>query len=195
MTSELSLTGTLSMRTVRPAPLWWKVKNLPHVWPGLWRAWLARACGMSHIEARLYMRHIHADGSVVDYGLVGTQKVTAAFVNLLVDNLQAETAAFGDFKYHDCGVGTTIESAADTGLATAAGTARAVGTQTEGVAANVYASVGTVAFTSTKAITEHGLFNAATGGTLMDRTVFAVNNAVSGESKEFTYTIRVNAGG
>lgn len=195
MEHSLSLSGDLSIARVRPAPLWWKVKNLPHVWPGLWRDWMARLCGMNHMNARLYVRKHCADGSIVDYGLVGTQKVTTAFVNLLVDNLQAETTAWGDFKYHDCGIGTTLETVADTALETAAGVTRGTGTQTEGATANAYVSVGTITFTATRAITEHGLFNASTNGTLMDRTVFAAFNMVSGETLTFTYTVTANPGG
>ena len=195
MDNTLALVGELGVRRVRPASLWWKLRNLPHIWPGLWRAWVARACGMSHIEGRLYVRKLCADGSIVDYGLAGTKKVTTAFVQLLVDNLQAETTAWGDFKYHDCGTGTTAESVDDAGLVTAAGTARATGTQTEGAAAHIYKSVGTIAFTSSKSITEHGLFNASTGGTLMDSTVLAQYNMVNGESLEFTFTLTVKSGG
>lgn len=195
MDNTLSLSGELSIRRVRPAPLWWKVRNLPHIWPGLWRAWVAQVCGMSHIEGRLYVRKFCADGSIVDYGLAGTKKVTTAFVHLLVDNLQAETTALGDFKYHDCGTGTTAESVGDAALETASGLARVTGTQTEGAAAHIYKSVGTFTFTSTKAITEHGLFNALTGGTLMDRTVFAAYNMVNGESLEFTFTCTAKSGG
>ena len=195
MDNTLALVGELGVRRVRPASLWWKLRNLPHIWPGLWRAWVARACGMSHIEGRLYVRKFCADGSIVDYGLAGTKKVTAAFVQLLVDNLQTETAAWGDFKYHDCGTSAATESVDDTGMIAPAGTARAIGTQTEGAAPHIYKSVGTIAFTSSKTIAEHGLFNAATGGTLLDRTVCGPYDMVGGEMLEFTCTLTVKSGG
>jgi len=54
--------------------------------------------------------------------------------------------------------------------------------------------VGTISYTTTKAITEHGLFNAATAGTLLDRTVFTVINVVSGDSIQFTYELECAAG-
>lgn len=60
---------------------------------------------------------------------------------------------------------------------------------------NIYKSVGTVSYTSTKAITEHGLFNKATAGTLLDRTVFSAVNVVSGDACEFTYEYTVSTGG
>ena len=71
---------------------------------------------------------------------------------------------------------------------------RVAGSQTEG-AANVYVSVGTISYTSTKAITEHGLFNASTGPTLLDRSVFSAVNVVSGDSVQYTYSLTVNSGG
>jgi len=120
--------------------------------------------------------------------------VTTAFVSFVVDQLQTETSVFGDFKFHDSGVGTTAENAGDTIIETTDGESRATGTQTE-ASATVYKSVGTIAYTTSKAITEHGLFNDATAGTLMDRTVFSAINVVSGDSVEFTYQLTVSAGG
>jgi len=120
--------------------------------------------------------------------------VTTAFVNFVVDQLQAETSLFGDFKYHDSGTGGTAENATDTGMETATGIARAPGTQTEGASANIYRSVGTITYNDTFAIVEHGLFNASSSGTLMDRTVFSAINVVSGNQIEFTYEITFTAG-
>jgi len=58
-----------------------------------------------------------------------------------------------------------------------------------------YVSVGTISYTTTKAITEHGLFNTADSTVLMDRTVFSAINVVDGDSIQFTYTLTVTAGG
>lgn len=128
-----------------------------------------------------------------DYGVVSRRVVTTAFVTFVVDQLQTETSVFGDFKFHDSGVGTTAENVTDTAMETTDGESRATGTQTES-AANAYRSVGTIAYTSTKAITEHGLFNDATTGTLMDRSVFSAVNVVNGDSITFTYTLTLTAG-
>jgi hypothetical protein len=113
----------------------------------------------------------------------------------MVDELQAETSVWGDFKFHDSGVGTTAEDAGDTDIETTDGESRSTGTQAEGASANIYQSVGTIAYTTTKAITEHGLFSIAAGGTLMDRTVFSAINVVNGDSIQFTYELTVSAGG
>jgi len=43
-------------------------------------------------------------------------------------------------------------------------------------------------------VTEHGLFNASSAGTLMDRTVFSAINVVNGDSIQFTYELTATAG-
>jgi hypothetical protein len=134
------------------------------------------------------------DGSIEDLGLIGTKVVTTAFVNFVVDQLQAESSIFGDFKFHDSGVGSTAENAADTTLETKVETGRITGSQTEGASANIYRSVGTIPYTATRSITEHGLFNASSAGTLMDRTVFSSIGVENLDSIQFTYELTLPAG-
>lgn len=136
----------------------------------------------------------YTNGMKINYGVLSYRSVTTAFVNFVVDQLQVETSVFGDFKFHDGGVGVTAENITDTAMETTDGEARATGTQTES-AANAYRSVGTISYTTTKAITEHGLFNDLTVGTLMDRSVFSAINVVNGDSIQMTYTITLSAGG
>lgn len=136
------------------------------------------------------------DGKYTDVRRVVKDKVvTDAFVAFVVDQLQTETSAFGDFKYHDSGIGVGAEAAGDTALGTPWGGARTAGTQIEGATANIYKSVGTTTYNATKAITEHGLFNAASAGTLMDRTVFSAINVVDTNQIEFTFQITLTSGG
>jgi hypothetical protein len=146
------------------------------------------------MTAELAIVLIKADGRRIDYGTVGYRVVTTAFVSYVVDQLQTETSTFGDFKFHANGTGSTAENASDTAMETDSGVARTSGTQTE-ASATVYQSVGTLAFTSTLALREHGLFNVLTVGTLMDRTVFAAINVVSGDSVQNTYSLTIAAGG
>ena len=137
-----------------------------------------------------------ADGQVKqDYGVVSRRAVTDAWVNFLVDQLQAESTVIGDLKYHDCGTGTTGAVAGDTAMETPYGGARAVGTQVEGASANIYKTVGTITFTGSFAITEHGVFTAATGVVLGDRHTFAAINVVSTDSIEFSYEMTYSSGG
>jgi hypothetical protein len=141
---------------------------------------------------------------VLSLGVVGRRVVTTAFVNYLRDDLAAASggADISTFKYHECGTGTNAEAIGDTALQTPCTTAlnpdstRAVGTQDNGTA-KTYVSVGTLSFDAAgpTAVTEHGLFNAASTGTLLDRTVFAAMNVYDGDSIEFTYTLSISDGG
>lgn len=106
------------------------------------------------------------------------------------------------FKFHDSGTGTTAAAVTDTALQTQAGpTTRATAssqTSTGGPATTpaTVVSVGTIAYVSTLAITEWGLFNqAAQGGHLFDHRIFSAINVVSGDSIQFTYTLSVASGG
>jgi len=201
MYGNIGIRGGVTARLIQRerAPLSWRVRNTMRV--AFVVGWLGYHLG--HLYSRLFGAPVllgrldavvkRSDGSVIDYGCVGYRVVTTAFVGFVVDQLQTETSVFGDFKYHDSGVGVTAENVANTAIETTDGESRATGTQTEG-AANAYVSVGTIAYTTTKAITEHGLFNDPTAGTLMDRTVFSAINVVSGDSVQFTYTLTISAG-
>lgn len=155
-----------------------------------------RSRGYGRVDAVV----IKADGSRIDLGCLGKRIVTTAFLNYLRDDLTnaAGAADISTFKYHECGTGVTAESAADTALGTPCTTVlnpastRAVGTQSNAVS-SVYSSVGTLTFQGAgAAVTEHGLFNTTTTGTLMDRTVFAAINVAALDSIQFTYTLTLS---
>lgn len=202
MQSELGMNGRLGVKKISPPGpgVAWKLRN--NTRPDFVWGWLANktaralsaVTGIPTLTSELSVALIRADGGRVNYGIVSRRVITTAFVNFVVDQLQTETSVFGDFKYHDAGVGTTAAAVGDTAIETTDGESRATGTQTEG-AANVYVSVGTISYTTTKAITEHGLFNDVSAGTLMDRHVFTAVNVVSGDSIQFTYSLTVSSGG
>lgn len=136
------------------------------------------------------------NGKVIKRRRVLDRVVTNAFVNDIVDALQGLTTPYTNFKnykYHASGTGTTAEAATNTALVAEVGS-RVVGTQVEGNA-NQYKSVATITYSSSYAITEHGLFNGSTGSTLLDRTVFSPVNVISGDSIQFTFTVTFSAGG
>ena len=112
----------------------------------------------------------------------------------MVDELITESATWGDYKWHDSGVGVTGAAVGDTDIETTDGESRDEGNQTEN-AANIYQSVGTIPYTSGKAITEHLIANESVAGTAMDHHVFGVINVVNGDSIEFTYRLTCTAGG
>lgn len=199
---NLAITGDLATKKLSGgAPLVWKLKNnlqpknikLAVTKPIV--LGLAKYAGIMAIYAQLEAIKIFKNGHRMNYGIVGRHSVTDAFVAFMVDQLQAETSVWGDFKFHDSGVGVTAENVTDTDIETTDGESRATGSQEEGASAWIYKSIGTIAYTTTKAITEHGLFSASTGVTLLDRTVFSAINVVNGDSIEFTYQITITAGG
>jgi len=162
---------------------WFKKKALGALGGGVIRA-------HTTLTARLIV-----DGEYTDERRVVKDKmVTTAFVDFVVDQLITETSVFGDFKYHACGLGVGAEAITDTALGTDSGIARATGTQVE-TDHDTYKSVATMTMDTTEAITEHGIFNASTAGTLMDRTLFSAINVVSGNQIEFTFEISFTAGG
>jgi hypothetical protein len=146
------------------------------------------------MESALSATIFRADGRVEDLGVICRKKVTQAFVKRLANQLANNFAGADSFKYHDSGTGTTAESNADTGLETPTGLARVAGTQADtssGTTGN-YRTVATITYNASYAITEHGVFNASTAGTLLDRSVFAAINVANGDSIQFTYDLTIN---
>ncbi len=199
--SNMGMQGSLRTKFIPGprAPLVWKLRNQVRL--SYIKGWLAKYVGgpianffgAVTITGELRAVLTRADGSTLNYGVLGRQKVTTAYCEFMVDQHQTESSVIGDFKYHDSGVGTTAENIADTDIETTDGESRATGTQVE-ESSVIYRSIGTIAYTSTKIITEHGLFSASTGATLMDRTVFSAINVVNGDSIQFTYGITYVAG-
>ena len=163
---------------------------------------------------------IHADGSKKILGDMDARKpwylrfweflcfdqrgvVTNAGLNYLAQNFLGETDDVSLFKFHDCGTGTTTPAQTDTALQTPAGTARVSGTNTQSQSSSgtgsttpaIVQSVATIAFTSSLAITEWGLFSASSGITMWDHRTFAAINVVSGDSIQFTYSLSLPGGG
>lgn len=138
---------------------------------------------------KLVARHLR-DGVEIDRREVVNKKVTVSFCNDIVDNLIAEVAAFGDYKYHDSGEGVVAEDNTDIGLGSPCGIARQIGSQEEGATTYEYKSIGTITYDAGYAVTEHGLFNTLASTILLDRTVFGAINVISTDQIEFTFTIQ-----
>ena len=151
--------------------------------------------GKLPFESSLSLIVYRNDGTVEDLGVVCRELVTDVFANFLVDLLQSSDTTFSDFKYHDFGTGSTTQAVTDTTLETPTGEARDVGTQTEGATENIYVSVAVHSFASAFTITEHGLFNAAASGKLLDRSVFAGVAMTVGNKIRATYNLTINSGG
>lgn len=89
------------------------------------------------------------------------------------------------------GTGTTAASAAQTALVTQLGSRVALTSST--VTSNAIAYVATFgAGVATGALTEAGIFNASTSGTMLCRTVFAVINKGALDTMTITWTITIS---
>ena len=146
------------------------------------------------IKTLLKARHIR-NGKEIGKRIVRNRVITDVFVQDIVDNLISPTGSFGNYKYHDTGTGEEGETPVNTGLGTPCGEARDVGTQTEGASPNIYKSVASHVYAGAFAITEHGLFDSATGGILMDRTKFVAINVLATDEIEFTFIVTFQSGG
>jgi hypothetical protein len=86
--------------------------------------------------------------------------------------------------------GKAADGSADSGvhaLATASVTASRVTTTVTNDTAQL---VGTITFTGTIAVTESGVFNADTNGTMIARQVFSAINVISGDTLQLTWKIK-----
>jgi hypothetical protein len=162
----------------------------------------ANLCGVAtmrgDLSAILCKRTYPGDGGhLVDLGFLSARLITNTGVGFLVDDWDDSTTDITTMTYHDSGTSSTAEAATDTDLITPAGpTTRATGTADQ-PASNQLRNIGTIAYTGTLGIVEHGLFSQAArggGSVLWDRSIFSVINVVSGDSIQFTYTLTVTAG-
>ena len=88
------------------------------------------------------------------------------------------------------GTGSTAAAAGDAALGTESGRVSLTSTT---VTSNAVAYVATFgAGTGTGAITEAGIFNASSSGTLLCRTVFSVINKGAADTLGITWTVTVN---
>lgn len=173
--------------------------NLVNIMRGLNKIQIAEAAGIPTFFGVLRLVK-KFNGMAQDYGIVSCRVVTNVGVGFIVDAFQ-NIVELELMKYHGIGTGTNAEAAGDTALQTELSTAynpnstRATGTQTEN-GSNVYRSVGTNAVDASVAITEHGLFSDPTpgSGVLLDRSVFAAINLVSGNSLQSTWDMTLTAG-
>jgi hypothetical protein len=151
---------------------------------------------------RLYASVIRSNGDIEHLGLLSTKLITDAGVAFLVDDWDNNGQDLSTMNFHGCGTGAVAEAVGDTALGAESTTilnpasTRATGTRSQ-PAANQYRSVGTLTFSGSGAITEHGVFSqsATGGGALWDRSVFSAINVSTGDSIQFTYTCTFSSGG
>ena len=146
-----------------------------------------------------YAQVYNPDGSLrKDHGLVSVKLVTNAFAIRLVDALCTSGDVIDNFNQHKMGAGSTAEGTAQTALVTPqVGAQVATGNAacTHGATSNIYRTVGTLTAGSGYGCREHGIFNASTGGILLDRSVVTNIDLNTDDIVTWTYELTVNSGG
>ena len=124
------------------------------------------------------------------------------FVNLntVVNDGKAQTAGLINgvvtnfFEYLAIGTGTTTPAAANTVLAAEVGT-RGSATQTRQtttVTNDTAQLVATFTFNGSTAITESGIFDSSSTGTMLTRATFSAINVASGDSLQLTWKVQAS---
>ena len=128
------------------------------------------------------------DGNVKDERNIKNLIVDSG-LNFICDRMKNDETAM---THMALGSGSTAAAAGDTSLGSQLGSREALDSDT--------VSSNTITYTSsfeagdaTGAVTEAGIFNAASGGTMLCRTVFAVVNKSADDSLSVTWQIQLTA--
>jgi len=110
--------------------------------------------------------------------------------NFIASRIKDATATA--MTHMEVGTGTTAAAVGDTALQTAVASSRVTLTSTTVTTNNVAYVASFPAGTGTGALTEAGIFNASSSGTLLCRTVFSVINKGAADTLGITWTVTVN---
>jgi hypothetical protein len=130
-----------------------------------------------------------SDGQVKEDHLLKNLVVDTG-LNFIVNRMKDAAATV--MSHMTLGTGTTAAAAGNTTLETEIAGARVALTSTT-VAANQITYIASFAAgVGTGAVTESGIFNNISGGTMLCRTVFPVVNKQAGDSMTVTWTVTVS---
>ena len=140
-------------------------------------------------QGQVLIQHLDADGNIKAEQKVKNLVVTTG-KNYIASKMVATTNSPVSMTHMAIGTGTTTPAAGDTALGTQTGRVSLAGSS---VSSNAITYTATFpAGTGTGAITEAGIFNASSGGTMLCRTTFPVVNKASGDSIAITWIVTVS---
>jgi len=140
------------------------------------------------VKGRLNVVLTDKDGNVKDSREVNNLVVDAG-LDYIASRMKDTTDTA--MSHMAVGAGTTAAAAGDTALGSELGRVSLTSTT---VTSNAVAYVATFgAGTGTGAVTEAGILNAGSGGTLLCRTVFDVVNKSADDTLSVTWTITISA--
>jgi len=132
------------------------------------------------------------DGKVKDQREVDNLVVTVGKNFIASSMVKTTTNSPAAMTHMEVGTGTTAAAVGDTTLQTAVASSRVTLTSAT-ASTNSVAYVATFpAGTGTGALTEAGIFNASSAGTMLCRTVFSVINKGAADTLGITWTVTVN---
>ena len=139
---------------------------------------------------RVHIQVFDAEGNLKEEQTVKNLVVTTG-LNHIADRLGASSPATR-MSHMEVGTGTTAPAAGDTALETAIASSR-VSLTSQTVSTNTVEYVGDFpAGTGTGAVTEAGVFNASSAGTMLCRTTFSVVNKGAADTLKITWTLTVS---
>lgn len=149
------------------------------------------------LKGQYILEHFR-DGKLIDKKVIDNLITNAGKAEVAGLIGSDTTSGLTAFDYIAIGTGTTSAAATDTALEaeiTTGGGARSAGTGTRtttNVTNDTFQLVVTFNFTSSFAITESGVLNASSGGTLLSRTTFSTINVANNDSLQVTWKITVS---
>lgn len=138
-----------------------------------------------------------------DCGVTSKKLVTNAGIDYLIADMAGGAGDISSMKYHGLGTATTAEAATQTALTTELTTqynpdsTRATGTNTAntGPTPDTITCSGTNTLDANATVEEHGLFSAASAGTLHDRSLTGTQTLSASDSLQTNYTWSPASGG
>jgi hypothetical protein len=138
---------------------------------------------------KVQIQRFNASGILVEEHNVSNLVVTSG-KNYIASKMVATTNTPASMTHMGIGTGTGTPGASDTTLGTQTGRVSLSGST---VSTNTITYTATFpAGTGDGAITEAGVFNASTGGTMLCRTTFPVVNKASGDTIAITWVVTVS---
>ena len=144
------------------------------------------------LSGRLTIVLTAPDGTVKDQREIKNLIVTTGIAHITSRMLGTSS---GVMSHMGLGAGTTAAAAGDTDLGSLIGSRKTLGSATQS-GSNNESIVYVTTFDpgeATGAVTEAGIFNASTSGTMLCRTVFPVVNKQAGDTLQITWTVTLSA--
>ncbi|MFU9046362.1 hypothetical protein ACNAUY_08205 [Acinetobacter tibetensis] len=148
------------------------IKENPFDFHGAMTATLIKASGETEV--------FHKDNIIVNAGF-----------DFIADAIGKSASRPNAMGYIAIGTGTTAAAVAQTALVTEAARTAATYAHTTGTKVLTFTTTF-AAGSGTGAITEAGVFNASSGGTMLDRVVFPVINKADADTLQITFTFTMS---